>query len=130
MGHTIKIKDFIEELKKYPNQDAELNFIVNTTDSDTDIYDIEDCNVECWGQDKEDVDCYDIFVSKPNELHNDECITELLDTYGKLTIELNRDDDYSNIVVMDKDKNVLRDIQVGGRHYSHENIAIMLSKII
>jgi hypothetical protein len=126
----ITIKEFIKELQKYPNQNATINFVANTTNSEDDTFDIEDCEVACMEQDKDWVDSYDIMVYKDNEMHNDECLTELLNKHGKLTIELDCDNEFSNIIVMDEDNNPLRDIKVGGRHYRHENIILQLRQII
>ena len=126
----MKIKDLIEELQKYPNQNAEINFISNTTNSEDDTFDIEGCEIACMEQDKDWVDSYDIMVYKDNEMHNDECLTELLDEHGKLIIELDCDNEFENIVVMNEDKEVLREIQVGGRHYQHQNIVLQLRRIL
>lgn len=124
------IKEFIKELQKYPNQNATINFISNTTCAEDDAFDVEGCEVDCMEQDKDYVDSYDIMIHKENELHNEECLTELLNEHGKLTIELDCDNEFSNIVVMDEDQNPLRDIKVGGRHYRHENIILQLRQIL
>ena len=126
----ITIKKFIEELQKYPNQNATINFISNTTCAEDDAFDVEGCEVDCMEQDKDYVDSYDIMVHKENELHNEECIIELLDQHGKLIIELDCDNEFENIVVMNEDKEVLREMQVGGRHNQCVNIGLMLKKII
>lgn len=128
MSYTIK--QLIKILEKYPNQDATINFITNTTNVEEEVYDIEDCDIDFFGQDKDWVDSYDIMVFKDNENHNDECISELLYEHEKLTIELDCNDNHSNIVITDKDKNVLRDIQVGGRHRQNENITLRLRAIL
>lgn len=128
MSYTIK--QLIKILEKYPNQDARINFITNTTNVEEEVYDIEDCDIDFFGQDKDWVDSYDIMVFKDNKNHNDECISELLYEHEKLTIELDCNDRYSNIVITDKDKNVLRDIQVGGRHRQNENITLRLRAIL
>lgn len=56
------IKEVIEQLKKYPNQDAELNIIVNVVNEDDEEFDIQYCAFECWQQDVEDADVYDFFI--------------------------------------------------------------------
>jgi hypothetical protein len=81
-------------------------------------------------QDKDYVDSYDIMVHKENELHNEESIIELLDEHGKLTIELDIDNPHSNIVVMNENKDVLRDIKVGGRFRQEVNVGLFLKRII
>ena len=50
----MSVEDFIKELQKYPNQKADLNFIVNINNSEDDTYDIENCEVACFQQDFED----------------------------------------------------------------------------
>ena len=82
MSYTIK--QLIKILEKYPNQDATINFITNTTNVEEEVYDIEDCDIDFFGQDKDWVDSYDIMVFKDNENHNDECISELLYEHEKL----------------------------------------------
>ena len=124
------VEEFIEELKKYPNQKAKLNFISNTICAEDEAFDIDNCEVECMEQDKDYVDSYDIMVHKENEMHNEECIIELLDQHGKLIIELDCDNEFSNILVMDEDKNPLRDIKVGGRFRQEVNVGLFLKRII
>lgn len=125
------IEEFIEELKKYPNQKAKLNFISNTTCAEDEAFDIDNCEVECMEQDKDYVDSYDIMVHKENPLHNEESIIELLDEYGKLTIELNNDPLSSHsIVVLNENEEVLREIAVGGRFSQEVNVGLFLKQII
>lgn len=62
------IKEVIEQLKKYPNQNAELNIIVNVVNKIDEEFDIQNCEFECWQQDIEDTDVYDFFIySKEKE---------------------------------------------------------------
>ncbi len=125
------VEEFIEELKKYPNQKAKLNFISNTTCAEDEAFDIDNCEVECMEQDKDYVDSYDIMVHKENELHNEESIIELLDKYGKLTIELNNEPlSYHSIVVLNENEEVLREIAVGGRFRQEVNVGLFLKRII
>lgn len=124
------VEEFIEELKKYPNQKAKLNFISNTTCAEDEAFDIDNCEVECMEQDKDYVDSYDIMVHKENEMHNEESIIELLDQHGKLIIELDCDNEFENIVVMNEDKEVLREMQVGGRFRQEVNVGLLLKRII
>lgn len=125
------IEQFIEELKKYPKQKATINFISNTTCSEDEAFDEEDCEVECMEQDKDYVDSYDIMVHKENPLHNEESIIELLDQHGKLIIELTNEPLSSHsIVVTNTNNDVLREIAVGGRHRQEVNIGLMLKRII
>jgi hypothetical protein len=131
------IREHIQELLKYPNLDAKLNFVVNTTNSEDDTFDIEHCKVSYMEQDKEDVAYYDVLVHLPSEEEDkreerrEESITNLLGEHRKLTIELDADALHkNNIVILDEEDNVLREIEVGGRHRQEENIAIILNTIL
>ena len=122
---------------KYPNLDAELNFVVNTTNSEDDAFDIENCEVSYMEQDKEDVASYDVLIHLPSEEEDkreerrEESITNLLGEHRKLTIELDADALHkNNIVILDEENNVLREIEVGGRHRQEDNIAIILNSIL
>lgn len=59
----MKVRELIEQLAQYKNQDAELNFIVNTIDVDDEEYDIDCCDIELWQRDL-DLGIYDILVFK------------------------------------------------------------------
>ena len=131
------IREHIQELLKYPNLDAKLNFVVNTTNSEDEAFDIEHCKVSYMEQDKEDVDSYDVLVHLPSDVEKkreerrDESISNLLDEHRKLTIELDADALHKNsIVILDEEDNVLREIEVGGRHRQEDNIAIILNTIL
>ena len=125
------VEEFIEELKKYPNQKAKLNFISNTTCAEDEAFDIDNCEVECMEQDKDYVDSYDIMVHKENKMHNEESIIELLYEYDKLTIELNTDPLSSHsIIVLNENEEVLREIAVGGRFSQEVNVGLFLKRII
>jgi hypothetical protein len=131
------IREHIQMMLKYPNLDAELNFVVNTTNSEDDAFDIENCEVSYMEQDKEDVAYYDVLVHLPSEEEekrnerSDESISSLLGEHRKLTIELDADALHkNNIVILDEEDNVLREIEVGGRHRQEENIAIILNSIL
>ena len=131
------IREHIQMMLKYPNLDAELNFIVNTHNTDNDAFDIEHCEVSYMEQDKEDVAYYDVLVHLPSEEEDkreerrDESISSLLGEHRKLTIELDADALHkNNIVILDEENNVLREIEVGGRHYQEDNIAIILQSIL
>ena len=131
------IREHIQMMLKYPNLDAELNFVVNTTNSEDDTFDIEHCKVSYMEQDKEDVASYDVLIHLPSEEEDkreerrEESITNLLGEHRKLTIELDADALHkNNIVILDEEDNVLREIEVGGRHRQEENIAIILSTIL
>lgn len=133
----MSVEDFIKELQKYPNQKADLNFIVNINNSDDDTYDIENCEVACFQQDVEDALSYDVMIhlnseteSKRNE-RRDESVRNLLSEHRKLTIELDADALHkNNIVILDEEENVLREIEVGGRHYQEDNICLILNSIL
>ena len=131
------IREHIQMMLKYPNLDAELNFVVNTTNSEDDAFDIEHCKVSYMEQDKEDVDSYDVLVHLPSDVEKereerrDESISSLLGEHRKLTIELDADALHkNNIVILDEEDNVLREIEVGGRHRQEDNIAIILNSIL
>ena len=131
------IREHIQMMLKYPNLDAELNFIVNTHNTDNDAFDIEHCEVSYMEQDKEDVAYYDVLVHLPSEEEekrnerSDESISSLLGEHRKLTIELDADALHKNsIVILDEEDNVLREIEVGGRHRQEDNIAIILNTIL
>lgn len=131
------IREHIQELLKYPNLDAKLNFVVNTTNSEDDTFDIEHCKVSYMEQDKEDVASYDVLVHLPSDVEKEreerreESISNLLGEHRKLTIELDADALHkNNIVILDEEDNVLREIEVGGRHRQEENIAIILNSIL
>lgn len=131
------IREHIQMMLKYPNLDAELNFVVNTTNSEDDAFDIENCEVSYMEQDKEDVASYDVLIHLPSEEEDkreerrEESITNLLGEHRKLTIELDADTLHkNNIVILDEENNVLREIEVGGRHRQEDNIAIILNSIL
>lgn len=131
------IREHIQMMLKYPNLDAELNFVVNTTNSEDDAFDIENCEVSYMEQDKEDVASYDVLIHLPSEEEDkreerrEESITSLLGEHRKLTIELDADALHkNNIVILDEENNVLREIEVGGRHRQEDNIAIILNSIL
>ena len=131
------IREHIQKLLEYPNLDAELNFIVNTHNTDNDAFDIEHCEVAYMEQDKEDVAYYDVLVHLPSDIEKkreerrEESISNLLGEHRKLTIELDADALHkNNIVILDAEDNVLREIEVGGRHRQEDNIAIILNSIL
>lgn len=125
----MKIKDFIAELQKYPNQDAEINLVSNLIDIDNEAYGKENCNVDFFQQDVDNQDSYDVYIFKENK-STEPRIHDLLEDNDKLTIKLDKKDKHANIVVLNENENVLREIQVDGRHYQHENIMIVLSNIL
>lgn len=131
------IREHIQEMLKYPNLDAELNFIVNITNREDETYDIENCDISYLQQDVEDAQSYDIMIHLDSETESkrdekrDESIRELLSEHRRLTIELDADSLHKdNIVILDEEENVLREIEVGGRHYQEDNIAIILQSIL
>ena len=133
----MSVEDFIKVLQKYPNQKADLNFIVNINNSDDDTYDIENCEVACFQQDVEDALSYDVMIYLDSETESkrterrDESIRSLLSEHRKLTIELDADAWHNNkIIILDEEENVLREIEVGGRNYQEDNIAIILQSIL
>lgn len=125
----MKVKDLILELQKYKNQEAEINIISNFIDIDNDAFDKENCQIECCQQDVDNAESYDIYVYKENNSKEPK-LHELLAENNKLMIYLDTKDKFSNIVIFDENENVLRDIQVDGRHNQEENISIILSNII
>lgn len=123
------IKEFIAELQKYPNQDAEINIITNVIDENNDAFDKEECEVSFFRQDVSDANVYDICVYKSRLLKEPQ-LHKLLQDNKKLTIELDMNDPHANIVITNPNNEVLREIQVGGRHEQNENICIVLSNLI
>ena len=133
----MSIEDFIKELQKYPNQKADLNFIVNMVNSEDETYDIENCEVSCFQQDVEDTESYDVMITLNKETenkrkeHREESIRSLLDTHRRIKIELDADALHKdNIVILNENDDVLREIEVGGRHYQEDNICIILQSIL
>ena len=133
----MSIEDFIKELQKYPNQKADLNFIVNMVNSEDETYDIENCEVSCFQQDVEDTESYDVMITLNKETenkrkeHREESIRSLLDTHRRIKIELDVDALHKdNIVILNEKDDVLREIEVGGRHYQEDNICIILQSIL
>ena len=131
------IREHIQEMMKYPNLDAECNFIVNITNREDETYDIENCDISYLQQDVEDALSYDVVIHLDSETESkrdekrDESIRELLSEHRRLTIELDADSLHKdNIVILDEEENVLREIEVGGRHYQEDNIAIILQSIL
>lgn len=125
----MKVKELIAELQKYPNQDAEINLVSNLIDIDNEAFDSENCDIDFFQQDVDNVDNYDVYIFKKN-LSTEPTIHDLLYDNDKLTIKLDTKDKYANIVILDEKERVLREIQVDGRHSQPENIAIILSNII
>ena len=125
----MKVKELIAELQKYPNQDAEINLVSNLIDIDNEAFDSENCDIDFFQQDVDNVDNYDVYIFKKN-VSTEPTIHDLLDDNDKLTIKLDTKDKYANIVILDEKERVLREIQVDGHHSQPENIAIMLSNII
>ena len=131
----LTIKELIAELQKYPNQDATINIVTNLVNDDEDAYDVENCEIDFFHQDVEDALSYDLFISRPQEERKaknyDDSISELLSKHHKLTIELDTDALHKdNIVILDEEYNVLREIAVGGRHYQCQNIVKILLSIL
>ena len=133
----MSIEEFIKELQKYPNQKAEVNFTVNMVNSEDDTYDVENCEVAFFQQDIEEAESYDIMIhldewteSKRNK-HRKESIRNLLAEHKRIKIELDVDALHKdNILILNENDDVLREIEVGGRHYQEDNICIMLQMIL
>lgn len=133
----MSIEEFIKELQKYPNQKADVNFIANMINSEDDTYDVENCKIAFLQQDIEEAESYDIMIhldewteSKRNK-HREESIRNLLSKYRRLTIELDADALHKdNILILNENEDVLREIEVGGRHYQEDNIILMLQMIL
>ena len=133
----MSIKELIKELQKYPNQDAEVNFVVNMVNSDDDTFDVENCDISFFQQDVDDAMSYDLFIHLDSETEakrskcREDSIRNLLEEHRRLTIELDTDALHkNNIVILNENEDVLREIEVGGRHYQYDNIIIMLQSII
>ena len=131
------IEDLINELKKYPNQQAKVNFIANVINEDDEVFDNDGCKISFFQQDVDNVDIYDIAITLGNEtessrnLKRDESIRCLLEKHNRLTIELNNEPlSHNSIVILNENDDVLREISVGGRHSQTDNVSIILSSII
>ena len=129
------LKELINLLSSYSNQDAEINIISNIINSDEDCFDINNMNLEIMGLDKtsiEETQSLDIIITNPNEKKDKrENIHKLLQIdYNYLKIELDCLNDYSNIVITDYDGNVVRDIKVGGEFEQEVNIIKILQSIL
>lgn len=123
------IKEMIAELQKYPNQDAEVNLMVNTTNVEDEVFDTEHCEIAFMEQDKEDCPIYDIMVYKDNQNHNqDDCLMDLLYTKQHLKVELNANEE--TIIVKDNNDNVLRTIICDDRFRPYENVLRTLRDIL
>lgn len=123
------IKEMIAELQKYPNQDAEVNLMVNTTNVEDEVFDTEHCEIAFMEQDKEDCPIYDIMVYKDNQNHNqDDCLMDLLYTKQHLKVELIANEE--TIIVKDNNDNVLRTIICDDRFRPYENVLRTLRDIL
>lgn len=120
------IKEMIAELQKYPNQDAEVNLMVNTTNVEDEVFDTEHCEIAFMEQDKED--CPIIMLYKDNQNHNqDDCLMDLLYTKQHLKVELIANEE--TIIVKDNNDNVLRTIICDDRFRPYENVLRTLRDI-
>ena len=124
------IKQVIEELKKYPNQDAEVNFIANTTNVEDEVFDTEKCEIAFMEQDKEDCPIYDIMIYIENKYHNETCLTELLAENRKLTIKLDCDSQNHKIVILDNKEQIIDCHKCDGYFRDYENIIKHLKNIL
>lgn len=102
------VKDLIGQLQKIQNQEAELNFLINVTNSDTEEYDLE-ANFDIIGQDiaetENDVYTLDVLLTakhKRDKSSEFETISELLseEDNEKTIIEFNKNGMY--VFVNDK----------------------------
>lgn len=124
------IKEMIAELQKYPNQNAEVNLMVNTTNVEDEVFDTEHCEIAFMEQDKEDCPIYDIIVYKENKNHyQDDCLMDLLCENEFLNVELRANYIDNSIIVKDNKGNVLRTIICGGRFKPYENALRTLKNI-
>lgn len=129
------IEDLIKELQKYPNQKAKVNFIANVINEDDEVFDIDGCKISFFQQDVDNVDMYDIAITLGNETdssrNHDESIRCLLEEHNRLTVELNNEPlSPNNIVILNENDDVLREISVGGRYSQTDNVSVILSSII
>ena len=131
------IDDLIKELQKYPNQKAKANFIANVINEDDEVFDIDGCKISFFQQDVDNVDMYDIAITLSNESESsrdcmrDESIRCLLEEHNRLTIKLNNDPlSCENIVILNENDDVLREISVSGRYSQTDNVSVILSSII
>lgn len=123
------VKELISQLQKYPNQNADINFITNVIDAENEAFDVQNCSIELFQQDVSDTESYDICVFKDKK-QEEKTLHELLDDETKLSIELDCKNQYSNILITDGKDKVFRDIMVGGRHEMSENIVSILLRLL
>ena len=131
------VRNIIENLLKYPNLDAEVYFKANVTNSEVAEFDIP-VEIEYTERDIEDALSYDIILSSKhadesmkNEESND--IHQLLwNNHNKeININLKKLDDTDGIICITNQKGeVLREINVGGRHCASDNLMIILQSIL
>ena len=131
------VRDIIAELLKYPNLDAEVYFKANVANSEVAEFDIP-VEIEYTERDIKDAMSYDIILSSKhadesmsNEESND--IHQLLwDNHNdEVNINLKKLDDTDGIICITNQKGeVLREINVGGRHCVSDNLMIILQSIL
>lgn len=123
------IKEMIAELQKYPNQDAEVNLMVNTTNVEDEVFDTEHCEMAFMEQDKEDCPIYDILVYKDNQGHKeDDCLMDWLYTKQHLKVELIANEE--TIIIKDNNDNVIKTIICDDRFRPYENVLRTLREIL
>lgn len=130
---NLTIRQLVNELLKYPNLDADANFIFNGVNDEVEDYDITDCEIDFMQQDVEDSSVYDIMITPPNKDKRErerDNISKLLDDNDKLTIVLDKYSEYDNIVIKNDNNEVLREIQVGGNYEESVNIINILQSIL
>lgn len=132
----MKVKELVELLSSYSNQDADINVMVNIINSDEECFDMNNMKLEIMGLDKtskEETQTLDIIIVNPNEKEDkSNNIHNLLEEKQFLKIELENTSSslYTNILIIDKDDNVLRDIKVGGEFEQSINIIKALQSIL
>lgn len=96
------VKEMIKELKKYPNQNAELNIKVNVVDADDETLDINECELSFMEQDVKDYDSYDVLCTLKWHTQNDKEHENLLNGGSiRETIYNNKNYNKGNRVIID-----------------------------
>ena len=132
------LRNIIENLLKYPNLDAEVYFKANVTNSEVAEFDIP-VEIDYTERDIEDAMSYDIILSSKHadeSMSNEESnnIHQLLwDNHNEeININLKKLDNNTDgiICITNQKGEVLREINVGGRHCASDNLMIILQSIL
>lgn len=125
---TMKIKDVVRMFSNIPNQEADVNFQINSVNAENDAFDVSDCIMEIMQADVEENEIYDVLVVPPfksTEENFDLKISELIKENEEINIKLNTTSRHGNIVITDSKNNVLREIDVNREWFLTQQEAII-----